>query len=160
MLEKSSPYSSEIVENARKAMKRDSYFLMPDIYSKEFCDEIKSDIDNINSDIGVEINYSGTETRIWSAQKRFDSVNRFFDESNKFVSTVLNEDHIAGTVLAIKNNPLPEEDRINKVGRWHADSFNSQEKVFLFLSDTSEETGPLEFIPNTHKAFFRFRKAV
>ena len=159
MLESSSPYSSEMVINARKAMKKESYFLMPNIYSKEFCEEIKSDIDNINSDVGVEINYGGTETRIWSAQKRFDGVKRFFDDSNKFISKVLNENHKAGTVLAIKNNPLPIEDQKNKIGRWHADSFNSQEKVFLFLSDTSEESGPLEFIPDTHKAFFRFRKA-
>ncbi len=159
MLEKSSPYSPDLIIDAKKAMKKDCYFLMPNIYSKEFCEEIKSNIDNINSNVGVEINYGGTETRIWSAQKRFDAVKRFFDESNKFVSAVLEEDHIAGTVLAIKNNPLPIEDQKNKIGRWHADSFNSQEKVFLFLSDTTETSGPLEFIPNTHKTLFRLRKA-
>ena len=160
MLNKTSLYSSEMIINARKAMKKDSYFLMPNIYSKEFCEEIKSDIDKIKSRIGVEVNYGGTETRIWSAQKRFENVKRFFDDSNKFISTVLNEEHIAGTVLAIKNNPLPKEDHKNKVGRWHADSFSSQEKIFLFLTDTTEESGPLEFIPNTNKTLFRVRKAL
>lgn len=160
MLEKSSPYSSEMIINARNAMKKDSYYLMPDTYSKEFCEEIKSDIDKIESGIGVEKNYGGTETRIWSAQKRFDGVKRFFDDGNKFVSTVLNQNLTAGTVLAINNNPLPEKDQTNRVGRWHADSFSSQEKLFLFLSDTTEKSGPLEFIPNTNKPFFRFRKAL
>tara|TARA_Y100000768_G_C23980261_1_gene685354 strand:- start:2344 stop:3087 length:744 start_codon:yes stop_codon:yes gene_type:complete len=159
MLDNTSPYTTEIVEHAKLAMKRDCYFFIPNAYSNEFCEEIKANIDEVKSGTGVEINYGGTETRIWSAQKRFNGVKRFFEESNKLISSVLNEDHTAGTVLAIKNNPLPIEDQKNRVGRWHADSFNSQEKVFLFLSDTSEESGPLEFIPNTHKPFFRFRKA-
>ena len=153
------PYTSDLVEQAKVAMKKDCYFLMPEVYSSEFCEEIKANIDTTSSGIGVEINYSGSETRIWSAQKRFSSVKRFFDESNQFISSVLKEDMIAGSVLAIKNNPLPKEDQKDRVGRWHADSFSSQEKVFLFLSDTTEESGPLEFIPNTHKTFFRLRKA-
>lgn len=156
----SSPYTKEIIAEAKLAMKKDSYFLIPDAYSKEFCEEIKANIDGVSSGIGIEINYSGTETRIWSAQKRFTGIKRFFDESNEFASSVLGEDMTAGSVLAIKNNPLPKEDKKNRVGRWHADSFNSQEKVFLFLSDTTEESGPLEFIPNTHKTFFRLRKAL
>lgn len=153
------PYTSDLVEQAKVAMKKDCYFLMPEVYSKEFCEEIKANIDTTSSGIGVEINYSGSETRIWSAQKRFSSVKRFFDESNQFISSVLKEDMIAGSVLAIKNNPLRKEDQKNRLGRWHADSFSSQEKVFLFLSDTTQESGPLEFIPNTHKTFFRLRKA-
>ena len=46
------------------------------------------------------------------------------------------------------------------MGRWHIDSWRSQEKVFLFLSDTTEKSGPLEFIPNTHKFWFRLKKAL
>ena len=29
-----------------------------------------------------------------------------------------------------------------------------KKKSFFFLSDTNEDSGPLEFIPNTHKTFF------
>ena len=63
-------------------------------------------MDKITNGLGVEINYDGTETRIWSAQKRFKAVKRFFDDSNHFLSSVLNKDCVAGTVLAIKNNKL------------------------------------------------------
>lgn len=160
MLRNSSPYTPEIILEARKAMKKDCFYVIPDAYSQEFCNEIRNNIDQTSSGIGVEINYEGTETRIWSAQKRFSAVKRFNDESNKFISSVLNEKMNAGTVLAIKNSPLPNQDKKNVKGRWHADSFNSQEKIFLFLSDTTEESGPLEFIPNTHKTFFRLRKAL
>ena len=147
-----------MVAEAKVAMKNDSYMLIPNLYPKEFCEEIIADMDCVKSGLGVEINYGGTETRIWSAQKRFSGVKSFFDDSNQFLSSVLEEDIIAGTVLAIKNNSLPEEDQINKIGRWHADSWRPQEKIFLFLSDTTEESGPLEFIPNTNKFFFRLKK--
>ena len=160
MIKNSYPYSSEMTTKAISAMKNDCYFIMPNIYSKNFCEKIKNDIDQVTSGPGVEINYGSSETRIWSAQKRFNNVKRFFNESNEFLSSVLNEDMIAGSVLAIKNTPLPEGDQKNIIGRWHADSFTRQEKVFLFLSDTTEESGPLEFIPNTHKTLFRLRKAL
>ena len=153
-------YSPEIVSQAKAAMKEDCFFLIPNLYSKAFCDEIKADIDSISSGSGVEVNYGGTETRIWSAQKRFSGVKRFFDDSNELASSVFEKKMIAGTVLAIKNKPLTELNQTHHVGRWHADSFKSQEKVFLFLTDTNEDSGPLEFIPNTHKTLFRYTKAL
>ena len=155
-----SPYSSEIIMQAREAMKKESYFIMPNIYSKDFCEEIKSDMDRIKSGLGVEINFGGTETRIWSAQKRFKGVKTFCEDSNVFLSSLLKQKSVAGTVLAIKNIPLPEEGLNHRLGRWHIDSWRPQEKVFLFLSDTSEESGPFEFIPKTNKTLFRLRKAL
>ena len=153
-------YSSEMIVQARTAMKKDCYFFMENAYTKEFCEDIKNNINQVTSGFGIEEFYEGTETRIWSAQKRFTGVKRFFDDSNSLVSTVFKQDMVSGTVLAIKNTPLLGTDRKNISGRWHADSWNSQVKVFLFLSDTTDESGPLEFIPNTHKTFFRLRKAL
>jgi ectoine hydroxylase-related dioxygenase (phytanoyl-CoA dioxygenase family) len=160
MLKKESRFTAEMVIEAKVAMKKNSYMLIPNLYPKEFCKEIKADMDCVKSGLGVEINYGGTETRIWSAQKRFSGVKSFFDDSNQFLSLVLEKESVAGTILAIKNKSLPKEDKKNKIGRWHADSWRPQEKIFLFLSDTTEESGPLEFIPNTHKLFFRLRKAL
>ena len=92
MLKNTYPYTSEMTSKAITAMKNDSYFLMPNIYSKNFCEKIKSDIDQVTSGLGVEINYGSTETRIWSAQKRFTGVKRFFDDSNQFISSVLKQE--------------------------------------------------------------------
>ena len=117
-------------------------------------------MNKIKSGLGVEINFGGTETRIWSAQKRFNGVKTFFEDSNVFLSSLLKQESIAGTVLAIKNTPLPDEDLNHRLGRWHIDSWRPQEKVFLFLSDTSEKSGPFEFIPKTNKNLFRLRKAL
>jgi len=154
-----SPYTAELVREAKVAMKNDSYFIIPNLYSKQFCEDIKSDMNKIKAGIGININYGGTETRIWSAQKRFKGAKQFYDDSNQFLSSVKEEESIAGTVLAIKNDSLLEKDQINTGGRWHSDSWRPQEKVFLFLSDTDENSGPLEFIPKTNRPFFRIRKA-
>ena len=150
----------EIVTKAKIAMQKHSYFLIPNAYSKEFCDEIKVEMDKVRAGLGIEINYGGSEIRIWSAQKRFRGVKRFFNDSNQLISLISKQEEVAGTILAIKNIPLLEEDQKHIMGRWHADSWSSQKKVFLFLSDTTEKSGPLEFIPNTHKFFFRLRKAL
>jgi hypothetical protein len=45
-------------------------------------------------------------------------------------------------------------------GRWHIDSWRPQHKVFLFLNDTTEDSGPFEFILNTNRRGFRLRKAL
>ena len=45
-------------------MKKDSYFFMPNVYPKNFCEPINTHIDNVNLKLSVEINYGGTETRI------------------------------------------------------------------------------------------------
>ena len=160
MIENIPPYSTEVIEEAKEAMNNNSYFIIQNAYSKNFCEQIKTDINKVNSGLGVEINFGGSETRIWSAQKRFKGAKKFFDDSNKLLSSILNQNNIAGTVLAIKNNPLTEDHQKHSMGRWHIDSWRSQEKVFLFLSDTSEKSGPLEFIPNTHKFLFRWSKAL
>jgi len=160
MSNKYSPlYNKEIVTKAKVAMQKHSYFLIPNAYPQEFCDEIKFEMDKVRAGPGIEINYGGSETRIWSAQKRFRGVKRFFEDSNQLISLISKKEEVAGTILAIKNIPLFEEDQKHITGRWHADSWSSQKKVFLFLSDTTEKSGPLEFIPNTHKFFFRLRKA-
>lgn len=161
MSNKYSPlYNKEIVTKAKVAMQKHSYFLIPNAYPQEFCDEIKVEMDKVRAGLGIEINYGGSETRIWSAQKRFRGVKSFFDDSNQLISLISKQEEVAGTILAIKNIPLSDEDQKHTTGRWHADSWSSQKKVFLFLSDTTEKSGPLEFIPNTHKFFFRLRKAL
>jgi hypothetical protein len=160
MLKYSSLCNKEIVAKTKIAMQKHSYVLIPNAYPQEFCDEIKVEMDKVKAGLGVEINYGGSETRIWSAQKRFKGVKRFFDDSNQLISLISKQEEVAGTILAIKNIPLLDGDQKYITGRWHADSWSSQKKVFLFLSDTTEKSGPLEFIPNTHKFFFRLRKTL
>ena len=154
MSERLFPFTNETICKARKALNSDSYFLMPKIYSSEFCAEIKLEMDKVSLGPDVQIRYGETETRIWSAENSITGARNFYEDSNRFLSSVLNKKSSATSILAIKNKPLPENDQKSKTGRWHADSWNSQLKLFLFLTDTSEESGPLEFIPNTHKLFF------
>ncbi len=160
MSTESSFVTPEIIKDVKWAMDRDKYFLIPNAYSESFCEAIRTQMDQIEEGVGVEFNYGGTEMRAWSSQKRSQKINQFYTDSNKLMSAINNTDCQAGTVLAIKNNALEQSDELNQQGRWHIDSWRSQEKVFLFLNDTTEESGPFEFIPNTHKTCFRMRKAL
>jgi len=159
MIDKSSFVTDEVVFNAKSAMKKNQYFIIPKAYSKIYCDKIRRQLDDFNKGPGVESNYNASEMRVWSAQKRTPEINQFFIDSNDLITRVSGKSSQAGTVLAIRNTALKVYDKLNLKNRWHIDSWRSQLKVFLWLSDTTEESGPLEFIPNTHKLSFRLRKA-
>jgi ectoine hydroxylase-related dioxygenase (phytanoyl-CoA dioxygenase family) len=159
MTERPSFITNEIVCNTKLAMKKDQYFIIPDAYSEIFCDKIRKQIDSIHEGSGVELNYDATEMRIWSAQKRSPEINQFFIDSNDLITRVSGRHNQAGFVLAIRNTALKMYNKLNLKNRWHIDSWRSQVKVFLWLSNTTEESGPFEFIPNTHKLSFRLRKA-
>jgi len=152
--------TANMLNRVKSAMKTDKYFVIPGAYSEQFCTIIRQQIDAIQEGIGVEINYNGTEVRVWSAQKRSVEIQQFCDHANLLISAVNGREKLAGTVLAIKNSALMDADKSSLKGRWHIDSWRSQEKVFLFLNDTTENSGPFEFIPNTNRWRFRLRKAL
>ena len=160
MNEFSSYICEDVIREARAEMDKEKYFLIPNAYSLEFCDKICSQIDNIDEGIGVEFNYGGTEQRVWSSQKRSSDIKVFFDDANELLSKINNRQCVAGTVLATKISPLNQCDEVSTKNRWHIDSWRSQEKVFLFLNDTSIESGAFEFIPKTNKKSFRIKKAL
>ena len=55
--------------------------------------------------------------------------------SDKIISNVLNKNSNAYDILAIRNKSLNDLDKKNVSFRWHMDSFFSQLKTFLFISE-------------------------
>lgn len=153
-------YFQENIGKVRKCLKNDSYYIVENAYDEDFCSSVIKFINEYKESDGTEINYAGTELRIWQAEKKYSLLYKFFEESNVFMSSVLQKKTIASTLLAIRNNTLPKSDDFLKQGRWHIDSFSKQFKVFLFLSDTNELSGPFEFIPRTEKMFFKLNMAI
>jgi len=150
------------INNAKIAMNKEKYYLLPDAYTKNFCEKIIEQIDGFSKTkgSGVEFNYGNTEMRVWSSQKRSPEIEKFFIDANKLMTSVFEKESNATTVLAIRNNALEKDDTVNMKGRWHIDSWRSQQKVFLFLNNTSAESGAFEFIPKTNKTLFRLKKAL
>jgi len=159
-MDNSSISLDELVSEAKLAMKKNQYFILPGAYSQSYCDKVCKQMDVFKKGPGVEFNYENTEVRAWSSQKRSAEINQFFLDANNIITRITGKESQAGTVLAIKNTPLISDDDVNLNNRWHIDSWRSQLKVFLFLSDTSEESGAFEFIPNTNKLSFRVRQAL
>jgi hypothetical protein len=63
-------YLPELIEEAKSAMKKDSFFLIPNAYSEEFCEKIKADMDKIQPGIGVEYNCCDMEIGAWFGKKK------------------------------------------------------------------------------------------
>lgn len=136
-------------------LKQKGYWIIEDVYSKDYCNSLIDFINNYKEENNIEINYKGTELRIWDAQKKNNLFLRFYQESNHLLSRLLGSRQEAKTLLAIKNLPLNSDDDDSKKGRWHLDSFRNQLKTFLFLTDTNENSGVFEFIPESHKMIFK-----
>jgi ectoine hydroxylase-related dioxygenase (phytanoyl-CoA dioxygenase family) len=143
------------ITDAREAVADEGYLLIPGGYDVEACRSIVRLIDTWGDPAQHEINYSGTELRVWDAQSRDPRLAEFTRQSDAFLTAMTGREMRAHTLLAIRNLALAPDDARSTLGRWHLDSFKQQLKIFLFLTDTTEESGPFEFFPRTHRARFK-----
>lgn len=146
---------SNDINSKRKEFEDKGVILIPNAFDLDFCEKTKSFIDSWSGD--KDLLYNGTETRIWDAQKKDVSLNMFFEICHQTTRALFQKKPDPYTLLAIQNLSLKKEDVNSQMGRWHLDSFCKQVKIFLFLTDTSEESGPFEFIPGSHNPSFKFK---
>lgn len=127
---------------------------------RDQCDIIKGEIDALVAAPNTEINYGGSEHRVWKANEKSAEIEEFREFSDKVMSSVEKEEKAAFNILAIRNRTLPGEDAELIQGRWHLDSFRRQLKIFVFLTDVTEESGPFEMIPGSQRSMFKVRHAL
>lgn len=127
-------------------------------FDDAYCAAVKAFIDKFPSE-EAEVNYDGTELRIWRAHERDGGVARFREFADNLLSRCFGKRVRSRDVLAIRNLPVPQTDKLT-AGRWHLDSLREQVKVFLFLTDVTERSGPLEVLPGSHRAGFKLRGIV
>lgn len=128
----------------------------------EYCDLIINHTNILitkNTD-DFELNFNSTEYRLWNSHEKIKQINEFYKFSNFIVSKVLKRPSQAYDILAIKNTSLNRDIEGLSMGRWHMDSFNRQLKLFLFLSKTCSENGPLQLIDGSHKLSFKIRSVL
>ena len=135
-------------------LKSNGYQIFNELYPKDFCESVIDFIDNQKKEKN-EFNYSESEIRIWDSQDKSQLLNSFFQDSVKSYNHIFSKKSTGKTLLAINNNSIRPEDEESRLGRWHTDSLFSQWKVFLFLKDTSNLSGPFEFIPQTSSWQFK-----
>lgn len=144
------------VARARRELDERGCFLIENVFSEDFCRSAMAFIDENEKDTSTEVNYGGTEIRVWDSQKKNALLGEFFERSQDVLKELFSETPKPQTLLAIRNLPTGDEARLQQ-GRWHIDSFFKQMKVFVFLTPTTDESGPFEFIPASHKTSFKIK---
>ena len=137
-------------------LKSKGYYFFDELYSNEFCQHAINFLDKNRGD-AIERNYACSESRIWGSEQKSPILKNFFDDSVLAYNQIFNKSKTGETLLAISNGPLASNDEHSRLGRWHIDSFFNQWKVFLFLTDANDNSGPFEFIPGTNTWSFRLR---
>ena len=134
--------------------------ILPKLLPNKIVKEIKSNIDQLSRKPETEVNFAGSEHRIWKAHKKSKYVNQFQIFSDKVISELEKKERSAFDVLAIRNKTISTKKEDLKKGRWHLDSFRGQLKIFVFLTNVTENTGAFEMIPKTHKKYFKIIEAL
>lgn len=144
------------VEKAKQSLKKNGLYVIDKVYDQTFCHDAITFMDTYQQD-DIDWHYANTETRIWNAEKKSPLLAQFYQACNLVMTRLLQKEVAASTLLAIRNKALDPADVSLTKGRWHLDAFSKQLKIFLFLTDTTEESGPFEFLPKTHTKFFKYR---
>lgn len=143
------------------ALAEDGYYMLEDRLETGALEEIKAQMDQICATRDdLEVNYGGSEHRLWHAQRHLPAAEAFRVFSDSVIPRVDPKMKPAHTVLAIRNKPLTQQTSALLKGRWHLDSFNKQLKIFVFMRDVSEDDGPFELIPRTHRMPVKIRHAL
>jgi len=162
MTERESRYASEYIKQSeydliKKTLKKDGYYILKQRYlDSNGLKDMKTQIDTHENE-NVEKNFNDSEIRIWDAQEKSTLFKQFYDDSTKWIDAITSKSTKAKTLLAIRNKSINPELKNLTSGRWHLDSLRAQLKVFLFLSDTTEKSGPFEFLPRSHNPLFKIR---
>ncbi|NTZ43431.1 hypothetical protein G7A66_10135 [Altererythrobacter sp. SALINAS58] len=143
----------------RRTMADEGYYIFDRRLDDASLPMLRSQIDELAEAEDTEINYAGSEHRVWNAQRRTANFAEFQKLSDWIMPQIYGAPYPSYTVLAIRNRPAPPQAERMEV-RWHLDSFRRQLKLFAFLTDVTEETGPLEIVPRTHRPAFKLRATV
>ncbi|MBN8811824.1 MULTISPECIES: phytanoyl-CoA dioxygenase family protein [unclassified Sphingomonas] len=129
------------------------FSLLPAYLDDGFCAPVRRFIDDFDT-ARSEVNYGGSEKRVWMAHEKDAAIAGFRGFADELLSRIYGKEIISRDTLAIRNLPVEQTLELIK-GRWHLDSLRTQVKVFAFLTEVTERSGPLEVIPGTHRGGFK-----
>lgn len=148
------------IDSARSAVLDQGWSLLGTSLDASARNQICNEIDILAQADDTEVNYAGAEHRVWHAHHKSKLIDQFRNFSDTVLSKVMQEPKAAYDILAIRNRTLESEATALRVGRWHLDSFYQQMKIFVFLTDVTQASGPFEMIPGTQAMTFKVRQAL
>lgn len=154
------PYDDIDIESVRVAISDQGWSLLGTPLDCSVRSQICSEIDTLAQADSTEVNYDGAEHRVWHAHQKSILIDQFRNFSDTVLSKVMKEPKSAHDILAIRNRTLDSKATALHTGRWHLDSFYQQMKIFVFLTDVTQASGPFEMIPGTQAMTFKVRQAL
>ncbi|MEK9614663.1 MAG: phytanoyl-CoA dioxygenase family protein [Flavobacteriaceae bacterium] len=139
--------------SVKKEIANNGFFVVDRPLPIDFCNNIIKFLDEFPEG-SAEINYNGSEKRVYGSEKHCAEIASFKTFSDRLLSDVFERNVASSSTLAIRNLPLKSKKNAIK-GRWHLDSFRRQIKVFLFLTDVSHSSGPLQLVKGSNKLQFK-----
>jgi len=141
--------------SANKELNRDGFLVVNNFVGREECYKI---IEDINKSLEQYKDYTisdklNSDKRLYGFQKINQKVNNFYLNediknigSNYIRSSIENAYVLANRVKFLEQNE-------GSGGGWHRDNYNKQFKAMIYLTDVSENNGPLEIINRSHKIY-------
>lgn len=148
-------YDEFDLSRVRRAMADTGHYVFDNRLDPDALPQLRDRIDELSAADDAEVNYAGSEHRVWNAEQKDERFKAVQDLSNWIMPQLYGRTYPSHTVLAIRNRPAPAHAERADI-RWHLDSFRTQLKLFAFLTDVTPETGPLEYLPGTHKRAFKW----
>lgn len=146
--------SEQDLNAMRRSLETNGAYIIDEFYDAEFCKKVIGFIESYEEP-DREVNYGGSEKRIWKSEDKLTEIERFRADADELLTRVLGEPHAAYSILAIENK-IVDPTKFS-LGRWHLDSIKKQYKVFVFLTDVTDASGPFEYLPGSHKSKFKLQ---
>ena len=149
-------------EKCLKGLYDNGIFHLPSQIEPTKVTELKSCIDDLLENQSQNVNIwndpEGADSRIYGANqlntkfKELIPFNFIKNIGELYLQTSLEEYFILAAKISYK------EGNIGSGGGWHRDSAHSHQfKSIMYLSDVNEKSGPFQYIPKSHKTFFKIK---
>lgn len=130
------------------ALNKDGYCILPDFFSENICSMLVQCFDEREPLAAI----FDSDRRIFGMERLSDLHQHLFADS-LFLKSI-GDAHIGApqifiATMAAKLYAAP--DKLGSGGGWHRDSFLPQFKAICYLTDVSENNGPFEYVPASHR---------
>ena len=131
-----------------KELQRNGVAVAPITFDSEFCLLVKKWIDD-NEKLGTRFL---ADLRIHNSEKFSHHINKTF--FNSLELSLLAQDYLASEVIiqqTLAGRLTFENGNLGSGQGWHRDSYSSQFKAMLYLTDVDESSGPFEYVLESHQ---------
>lgn len=155
LLNKQSKEFDEEVRQAVKSIDEDGIWIKEDFYSSELCKSIIAEFEEKMKTYASKVwkDDEGADHRLHGIDRVSESVKKFYTDA--FITNVMSaylatKIKITGFTLAGKIRATPSN--LGSGGGWHRDIiYGKQFKAIMYLTDTTPENGPFQYLLKTHK---------